>query len=50
LDAKDDEMTVELKEAGYDAYQEAVRSIIFLGLAWAGSLSWGERRAILGLP
>jgi hypothetical protein len=30
LDAKNDEMTAELKEAGYDAYWEAVWSIVFL--------------------
>jgi chromosome condensin MukBEF ATPase and DNA-binding subunit MukB len=32
LDAKDDEMTAKLMEAGYDAYREAVRSIVFLNL------------------
>jgi hypothetical protein len=30
LDAKDDEMMAELKEVGYDAYREAVKSIVFL--------------------
>jgi hypothetical protein len=55
LDAKHDEMMAELKEAGYDAYREAVKSIIFLNpgvelnLRGLDPFSWGERWTILGL-